>query len=799
MVAAAAAVWPAFAVAQSLETQILSPGSTVAGKTIGEWTGKWWTWLLTSPLHRDPALDDSGEHCGVGQDGPVWFLAGSFSKHPVTRRCSVPEGKYVLFPMHTGITKPTPNQTQVTCKSSREKSARFADAVLGLYASINGVPIGTPERYRERTETCFDPTGTGRAISAQDGHWLMLRPLPPGKHILRFGRNEAGGRANTDVSFVLEVGKERSPAVIEVRPDESVPFPQRIVRASRASSPSTKQGTAGQPTHEDFPTYFPAVFRPRPGFGLSDFQQRLVALILREGKYTVVSHNRQAMGSIAEIRFTWPDVKDRYTASEDLKGMMPHPMKIAMTRNDDGSFRIHVAGVNPNAGPSFALRAEIVTDAARLVTEALDRRSPVTDEERLRALRYRAPDFAQLAGGDPWAEIKARNDKKREEERDRAVASHALSEQYRLQFTTGDFSAAGGELHAIGVYKGPERSGTPRPPSRITVYVMRFAARPIVLLLTAYEAVEWHVVGLGATVSKVIALGYHRQIIATAPADSVRVSRSFEDGYKDYFFSYGKDSEDVKKFYDRAVALTSEEVATFQGRYAGAEFFVSGDAPVRVEGRRVAMAARPKAVPVLRAPGDVHFMPSSHGLATITADGLSVSSCSPGASAAVKTNRAHVRGKVYFELTLNLRPGGLYPGTNVGMAPMTEAASFLFTAGDGSPEDGVGLFQWGEASKYRNGDVFGLAADFDARKLYFHVNGDWKGMPPGSQGVPLAAGKAYAAAASVSPGFSTNNTDCSGWTANFGKTPFKYPIPDGYMSYDGTIKTAVPKQRGAVP
>lgn len=765
----------------SIEKLIEPPGSTVAGKTIGEWTAAWWTWLMTSPLHRDPAQDESGAHCGIGQDGPVWFLAGSFNEFPVTRRCNVAEGKYLLFPMFTGIARPTPDQAQATCRTSQDKAERFADAVVGVYASLDGVPVPSPEKYRERTATCFDPHGTGRTISAQDGHWIMLRPLPPGKHVLRYGRNENGGKTNTDVSFVLQVGKTASPAIVELRPDEAAPFPRRI---SRGTGDAAKE-----PAHADFPDYSPAMFRARPGFGPGDFNRRLVALILREGKYELVSHDRQAMGSISEIRFTWPDVKERYAAFEDLKLRMPYPVGIPMYRVDDGTYRIDISGVDRNPGPSFALRAEIVTDAARLVAEALDRRTPVTDEEALRALRHKPRPFAEVAGGDIWAEVMARSAQRRQEQLDRAYAAKPMKEEDKLQFSTGDFSAAGGELHAIGVYQGPgRRAGTMQLPSRITVYVTAFTGRPVVLLLTAYAPVEWRIGGGGAKISKVIALGHHRQTILGVPADAVRVSRSFEDGYKDYFFSYGKDAEDLRKFYERAAALTGQLPVTFQGRYTASEFFVDGDAPVRIEGKRGEAPLRPEPQ-ALRAPGDVHFVGSRHTGTHISPDGLSLSSCLAGASAAVKANRGHVRGKLYFEMTLNRRASGFYPGTNVGLAPMTNEASFLFSPEDEPPQGGVGLLQWGEASHYRDGDVFGLAADLDARQLYYHVNGDWKGKPPGGKGALLAAGKAYAAAASVSAASGRSSTECSGWTGNFGKAPFKYPLPHGYMSYDGSMKS----------
>ena len=788
MIAAAIAASPVFGEPPSLESQIAPSGSTVAGKTIGEWSGKWWTWLLATPLHRDPALDETGEHCGIDQDGPVWFLAGSFSDQPVTRRCKVPEGKYILFPMFTGIVKPTPEQTQATCDTSRDKAARFAEAVLGVYASLDGAALAAPEQFRERTTACFDPSGTGRAISAQDGYWVMLRPLPPGKHVLRYGRDEKGGRNNIDVSYVLQVGGDASPAAVETARDEAAPYPRRIEHGPPRRSPvPDRNDAAGGPTDDDFPRYVPAVIRLRPGFGLRDIEQRLVALILREGKYKVVSQNRRIMGAVADIRFTWPDVQARYAASDALKHAMPHPMVISITPIGNGTYSISGTNVNPNPGPSFALRAEIVNDAARLVTLALDRRVRVTDEERLRAIRYRAPDFAKVAGGDPVAEIRASFNRKREEARDRAAASRPPSEADKRQFTAGDLSAAGSELHAVAVYEGPRRSGPATLPRRVTVTVVPFTTRPVVLLLSAYEPVEWYVVSVGAKVSKIIALGHGRQTVASAPGNSERVSRSVEDGFKGAYLGYGENIEDVAKFFARAEALTGERPATFQGKYSAADFIVDGDGQVWIAGKRASLPAQPERASVIPNPGAVRFEAPKY-VAHVAPDGLSFTSCLSGVAEAVRTNRSHVRGKVYFELTLKARPGTLHPSVDLGLAPAAVRGNiFLYSAEDASPQQGIGVLGWGGASSYKDGDVFGIAADLDEGKLYFHVNGDWKGKPPGSAGIPITAGRAYAAAASISTESTKEYTDCNGWSGNFGGAPFKYPLPEGYMPYDGAV------------
>ena len=88
-VIAGAAIAPSNALAQA-EPKVL-------GKTIGEWSVKWWQWAFAIPASTNPMLDDKGEFCHVGQQGPVWFLAGVWNGGKVERACTVPRGKHILF------------------------------------------------------------------------------------------------------------------------------------------------------------------------------------------------------------------------------------------------------------------------------------------------------------------------------------------------------------------------------------------------------------------------------------------------------------------------------------------------------------------------------------------------------------------------------------------------------------------------------------------------------------------------------------------------------------------------------
>jgi hypothetical protein len=80
------------------------------------------------------------------------------------------------------------------------------------------------------------------------------------------------------------------------------------------------------------------------------------------------------------------------------------------------------------------------------------------------------------------------------------------------------------------------------------------------------------------------------------------------------------------------------------------------------------------------------------------------------------------------------------------------------------------------ALKHR--DVIGIAIDMDARQVFYSRNGAWlNGQPGGGAGIPLKRGPSQVAAVLL--------TGEDTWTANFGKTPFRYPLPRGFKSYDG--------------
>lgn len=177
----------------------------------------WWKWALTQPAATSPLLDTTGANCGAGQSGAVWFLAGGLDSTPVHRTCTVPYGKTIVFPIVNSAyfaftTDPADQRTETFV---RDQAAAGIAGATNLRAEIDGVPVLSPLAYHEKSVlfkvTLPDgnifglPAGMVLDPSADEGYYLALIPLLPGKHTVHFhGELPASGLVE-DVSYDLVV------------------------------------------------------------------------------------------------------------------------------------------------------------------------------------------------------------------------------------------------------------------------------------------------------------------------------------------------------------------------------------------------------------------------------------------------------------------------------------------------------------------------------------------------------------------------------------------------------------------
>jgi hypothetical protein len=173
------------------EGNLFTTDSHPFGITYGDWTAKWWQWALSIPQDVNPVGDPTGRYCGQNQNGPVWFLAGTFGGS-AERTCTIPEGKAVLFaPVNVECSYAEfPDLKSET--DLRECAKSGQDLVTELDVTVDGVKLQGLKEFRVQSplfnltlpkNNVFGlPGASTEAVS--DGNWVFLKPLPPGNHTI---------------------------------------------------------------------------------------------------------------------------------------------------------------------------------------------------------------------------------------------------------------------------------------------------------------------------------------------------------------------------------------------------------------------------------------------------------------------------------------------------------------------------------------------------------------------------------------------------------------------------------------
>jgi hypothetical protein len=188
----------------SLPIAVFPENSKPYGLTYGKWTAKWWQWGYSIPKDMNPAYDDTGKNCAQKQNGPVWFLAGTYG-HAVNRKCDIPAGKAILFPILNSECSFAEFPKLKTLSELRTCAKTIQDQVSSLKASVDGRPIPSLQEYRIQSPP-FNFTlpqnnilGLPANVTTQaiaDGNWVFLKPLSPGSHKITFRGGVQQERAN---------------------------------------------------------------------------------------------------------------------------------------------------------------------------------------------------------------------------------------------------------------------------------------------------------------------------------------------------------------------------------------------------------------------------------------------------------------------------------------------------------------------------------------------------------------------------------------------------------------------------
>lgn len=201
--------------ALSLEDLMVKPGETVSGKRLDEYANTWWQWTYTMPKEVNPVRDNTGKYCHVGQRGDVWFLAGGYGTSKIKRKCEIPAGKHIFFPVINMAYWPRYEGT-TTCERVKKSAALNNDKLLSIEVELDSIKAQHPSNIRIASKDCFDLLGLVPKEynapyvypAATDGYWVMLKPLSEGTHVLRFNAmynrdKGAYGKMAQDIEYEL--------------------------------------------------------------------------------------------------------------------------------------------------------------------------------------------------------------------------------------------------------------------------------------------------------------------------------------------------------------------------------------------------------------------------------------------------------------------------------------------------------------------------------------------------------------------------------------------------------------------
>lgn len=169
-------------------------------KTYGEWSANWWQWLESQNF--TPLTEQGKVDCSKGQQGHVWFLAGTDGSDPIERECTVPKGKLLFFPLVNAEFNNAPDET--TCEDgplggpcTEDEKRVILDGIMSdntpgllnsracnLESTVDGIPTLFSGFATARTQSPPFPFLDDQE-TVSDGFWVMLS-LPEGQHTLHF-------------------------------------------------------------------------------------------------------------------------------------------------------------------------------------------------------------------------------------------------------------------------------------------------------------------------------------------------------------------------------------------------------------------------------------------------------------------------------------------------------------------------------------------------------------------------------------------------------------------------------------
>lgn len=177
---------------------------------------EWWQFALSFSNAANPINDETGAACQTGQNGRIWYLFGTFGNEegsPTVRNCTVPNDRWLFFPVANFICTAFPGET---AQILREQCAAAAALIDLLEVSVDGAVVAnSPPGFRHLLSDAFSVVvpednlfGVGAGVygpAVDDGYYMLLKPFAAGPHTVRIRGGASALGLLVDVIYNLDV------------------------------------------------------------------------------------------------------------------------------------------------------------------------------------------------------------------------------------------------------------------------------------------------------------------------------------------------------------------------------------------------------------------------------------------------------------------------------------------------------------------------------------------------------------------------------------------------------------------
>jgi len=190
------------------------------GLTYGEWTTKWWNWIMPISKDKSPLHDETGAFWTANQpSSDVWFLIGNFATEASKfktfphRKIKMQSGRSIMFPVLNCLATFLEYQDLKTHEDLVRHVGNDVDSVVKKKLFINKkmyepVHVSSDPKIFKVTipeYNAFNIKNSGLTDAAADGYWAFIKPLSKGNYTIRFEGSCESGRLCAGASYELDI------------------------------------------------------------------------------------------------------------------------------------------------------------------------------------------------------------------------------------------------------------------------------------------------------------------------------------------------------------------------------------------------------------------------------------------------------------------------------------------------------------------------------------------------------------------------------------------------------------------